>query len=273
MKNNKPNILIIDIETAPILASVWSIWDQNIPLNMIEKDWHIISFSAKWLESEDKKIVYGPHRKIMYMDQRHEKNVENDKKLLKEIHKLLDSSDIVIGQNSKQFDIKKLNARFIMNGIKPPSPYKQIDTKQIASRVFGFTSNKLEYLSEKLCPDVKKSKHSKFPGFELWKQCLAGNIEAWDEMKKYNPQDVLSTEAVYHKFQPWDNKSPDFNLYIEEGEVIMCNCGSTNFQRRGFSFTTSGKYQRFMCSGCGSWSRGKKNMLTKNKREQLKGKA
>jgi hypothetical protein len=38
----KPKVLIYDIETAPILGYVWRLWDQNIGLNMIEQDWHVI---------------------------------------------------------------------------------------------------------------------------------------------------------------------------------------------------------------------------------------
>ena len=135
---NKPKILIYDIETAPILGYVWGLWQNNVGLNQIESDWYALSWSAKWLGS--------PEDEVMYMDQRHAKNIEDDSKMLKDIWKLLDEADIVITQNGKKFDQKKLNARFIMHGMKPPNSYRHIDTLQIAKRVFGFTSNKLEYM-------------------------------------------------------------------------------------------------------------------------------
>ena len=84
--------------------------------------------------------------------------------------KLLDEADIVIGQNSKAFDIKKLNARFIIHGMQPPSSYRQIDTKILAKKHFNFTSNKLEYLSDKLNVKYKKQTKRKFSGFEMWKE-------------------------------------------------------------------------------------------------------
>lgn len=260
MKNKQgPKILIVDIETMPILASVWSIWDQNIPLNMIQKDWSILAWSAKWLNSKE----------IMYMDQRHCKDINDDTRLLKGIWKLLDEADIVIGQNSNQFDLKKLNARFILKGFKPPSTYKKIDTKLLAKKHFGFTSNRLEYLSDKLNKKYKKLvKRDKFPGFELWKECIIGNMKAWKEMEQYNKYDVLSTEELYTKLIPWDS-SLNFSLY-SDGTDHVCSCGNKEFQKNGFAYTSSGKFQRYVCTKCGSEHRSKENLFSKDKRKSLR---
>ena len=256
---NKPKILLIDIETAPIIGYVWGLWDNNLALNQVKQDWFILSFSAKWLDDSMSKIIYK--------DQRDAKNIEDDTSLLKEVWKLLDTCDIVISQNGKRFDIKKLNARFILNGLKPPSPFKQIDTLTIAKKHFGFTSNKLEYMSDKLCTKYKKLKHKKFPGFELWSECLKNNPEAWKEMEKYNKWDIFSLEELYKKLAPWDN-SINFNLY-HDTETHICNCGSDKLQKRGFAFTQIGKFQRFVCNACGAWSRDSKNLFTKDKRDSL----
>jgi hypothetical protein len=259
MKKNKgPKVLIVDIETAPILARVWDLWEQNVGLNQIKSDWFILSWSAKWLGES----------KVMYQDLRKSKNLENDKPLLQGIWDLLDEADIVIWQNGKRFDHKKLNARFILNGMQPPSSYKQIDTLLIAKKHFGFTSNKLEYLSDKLCVKYKKQTKRKFAGFELWKECLAGNRKAWNEMEHYNKYDVLSLEEVYHKLIPWDN-SIDFNLYTDSSD-LSCTCGSQNFQKRGFFFSPSGKFQRFKCIDCGKETRSRENLLSKEKKKSLR---
>ena len=231
----KPKVLIFDIETAPLRSFTWGIWEQNIPLNMIQSDWHVLSWSAKWLGD--------PPSKVMYQDQRKAKNVEDDSNLLKGIWKLLDEADVVITQNGKSFDEKKLNARFILNGFGPPSPFRHIDTKRIASKKFAFTSNKLEYLTDKLCVKYKKQKHKKFSGFELWSECLKGNQKAWKEMEVYNKYDVLSLEELYLKLQPWDNDNVKFNVF--DPSKPKCNCGSEKLQKRGFNYSNSGKYQRY----------------------------
>lgn len=259
-KADRPKVLIYDIETAPIMAYVWRLWDQNVGLNQIESDWYILSWSAKWLDD--------PEDKVMYMDQRDEKNIENDKKLLKGIWDLLDEADIVITQNGKKFDQKKLNARFILNGFQPPSSYKHIDTKQVASKHFGFTSKRLEYMSDKLCPTYQKQKHQKFPGFEMWSECIKGNIEAWKEMEEYNRYDVLSLEELYKKLIPWDN-SINFSLYHDKDEHI-CKCGHDKFSKNGFYYTSSGKYQKYKCKACGHETRDKVNLFSKAKRKSLR---
>lgn len=256
--NKKPRILIIDIETSPLITYTWGLFDQNIGLNQIHTDWHLLSYSAKYLDE----------KKIYYDDQRNAKDITNDKKLLEGIWKLIDESDIIIGQNSKSFDIKKLNARFIFHGMNPPSSYRQIDTLRLAKKHFGFTSNKLEYMSKKLCNKYKKLSHKKFSGFELWKECLAGNKEAWDEMKKYNQYDVLSTEELYNKLKSWDN-SIDFNVY-EDGIVNSCKCGSNTFKKNGLFYSNNGKYQRYKCTKCSSETRSKQNLLSKEKRASLR---
>lgn len=249
----KPKVLLIDIETSPIIAHVWGLWDQTISLSQIKTDWHILSVAAKWLDE--------PADKVIYFDQQGKKNIENDSKLLKKVWRLLNEADIVITQNGKSFDEKKLNARFILNGLKPPSPYKSVDTLRIAKKKFGFTSNKLEYMTNKLCTKYKKLKHAKFSGFELWKECMAGNPEAWQEMRTYNIHDVLSLEELYKKLQPWDN-SVSFSLYSDSDDV-KCNCGSEEFHKRGFTYTKTFKYQRYQCTSCGAWFRGRENLMKK----------
>lgn len=258
-KKNKPKILLLDIESSPIISYVWGLHDQNVAINQIKTDWHLLSWSAKW--------AGDPASKIMYMDQRNEKNIEDDSKLLKGIWKLLDDCDVVIGQNSKRFDIKKLNARFILNGMQKPSSFKHIDTVQLARKHFGFTSNKLEYLSNNLCKKYVKQKHKKFAGFELWRECLKGNKQAWKEMEHYNKYDVLALEELYNKLLPWDN-SLNPNLYTE-GITNICSCGSKKIQKNGFAYTDSGKFQRYKCADCGAESRSRVNLLSKEKRKSL----
>lgn len=258
-----PRVLLFDIETAPIIAHVWGLWENNVALNQVVSDWHVLSWSAKWLDD--------PPEKVMYMDQRNARHIEDDTKILEGIWDLLNETDIVITQNGKSFDRKKLNARFILKKIRgghPPGSFKHIDTKVIASNIFGFTSNRLEYMTDKLCTKYKKLKHTKFPGHEMWTQCLAGNLEAWKEMEKYNKYDVLALEELYHVLIPWDN-SLNFNLY-HDGLDNVCKCGSTSFAKNGFYYSSSGKYQKHKCKSCGAEHRDKENLFSKEKRASLK---
>lgn len=252
-----PKILVLDIETAPILAYVWSLWDQNVGLNQIVEDWYVISWAAKW---------HGQKR-VMQMDQRNARDLDDDKRILKVLWGLLNKADIIVTQNGKKFDMKKLNARFVMHGMKPHGKPKHIDTRELAKRHFGFTSNKLEYMTDKLCTKYKKLKHEKFQGFELWKECLARNMAAWKEMAKYNKYDVLSLEELYDLIKAWDT-SVSFNVY-HNGEHVICQCGHPAFVRNGFAYTAAGKYQKWQCKQCGAPYRDSKNLFPKAKRDSI----
>lgn len=255
-----PKVLVFDVETAPILSWVWGLFDQNVGLNQIDSDWYILSWAAKWLGE--------PASKVMYMDQRYSKNIEDDSRILRGLWKLLDEADVVITQNGNSFDIKKLNARFIMHGMKPPSSYKCIDTLLIAKAKFKFTSNKLEYMTDKLCKKYKKLKHTKFQGFDLWSQCLKGNREAWKTMEEYNKYDVLSLEELYNILAPWYGGF-NFDIY-SDSKVDRCNCGSTELKKNGIFYTSIARYQRYKCKTCGAEFRGHKNLLTKTDHKPLK---
>lgn len=256
-----PKVLVFDLETSPLKSYTWGLWQQNVGLNMIHGDWFLLSYAAKWLGDPEDEVMYGDLRGVV--DQ------EDDDHLLREMWQLLDEADIVLTQNGIKFDVKKINARFILKGYQPPSSYKHIDTLKIAKKEFGFTSNKLEYMTDKLCTKYKKLKHSNFSGFELWAEMLKDNPTAWDECEVYNKYDVLSLEELYTKMAAWDSKHPNFNLYSEEEEVV-CRCGSKDIKPYGYAYTAVSKFQRYRCSECGAESRGRKNLFTKEKRASLR---
>lgn len=248
-----PKILFFDIETAPLKAHLWSMWQQGVGLNQIEADWFMLSFCCKWAHSDE----------VFYYDQRDAENIEDDYELVRKLWHFLNEADVVVGQNSKRFDVKKANARFILNGLPKPSTYRQVDTMEIAKRNFSFTSNRLEYMTDKLCTDYKKSKHKKFHGHELWSECLKGNLEAWLEMEDYNRLDVLSLEELYNVLSSWDNTLPNYDVYVDD---IL---DMSEWEKDGFHYTNLGKYQKYRNKITGVQRRSRVNLLTKEKRDSL----
>lgn len=251
--SNGPKILLIDIETSYLVVASWGIGDQTIGLNQILEDWSVLSWAARWLGSNE----------IIYQDNRAAKKVRDDKNLLKGIHKLLNEADIVVGQNSKSFDVKKLNARFAIHGFPPVKPFKQVDTLVLARKYFKFTSNKLEHLCKTLNLPNRKHKSDKFVGMKLWDECLAGNLEAWKEMQIYNTNDVLTLEDLYNVLAPY-GIGIDFNIYRNDLEKLTCNCGSTNLQKRGYNNSSVGRFQRYQCKSCRTWMSSKINLEKKD---------
>ncbi|MGL5262060.1 MAG: ribonuclease H-like domain-containing protein, partial [Bacteroides sp.] len=194
-------VLIFDLETSPCQALVWGVWKQNIPAKMLDQTWNILSYSAKWLGSDD----------IYYSDLRHDwdSNYTDDNVLLAELYELVSQADVLVAHNGDRFDIPRLNTRFIRAGFSPIQRVQSVDTCKIARRVFDFEHNSLEYLTTQLLPEeYHKRKSQKFPGIDLWLECLSGNLEAWDEMQDYNEQDVIALEALYLKLRAWDDRHP-----------------------------------------------------------------
>ena len=244
-------ILILDIETAPNLAYVWKFFKENISPKQVLEHTTILSFAAKWLHSPT----------TLYHDCR---GVLEERDILLALKMLLDRADIVVAHNGAKFDLPTISGRFLVNGIMPPSPFKIVDTYLAARKWFNFPSNSLEYLAEVFSLDVKKQSHSLYPGFELWKGVLIGDEDAWEEMRRYNIQDVEVLEALYFKMRPYIKNHPNIGVYLER-EIACCSkCGSTNIHYRGYYKTSVGKYRRFVCNDCGGWSKTRFTELGKN---------
>jgi rubredoxin len=237
-------ILLLDIETSPNLAHVWGIWQQNVGINQLLESSQTLCYAAKWLGE-------GP---VMFSSI----NQTSRKKMLKGIHKLLDEADAVIHYNGSKFDIPTLNKEFLLEGMPPPSPCKQIDLLQVAKKQFRFVSNKLDYVSKALGLG-KKTEHM---GHELWIRCMNKDQEAWAIMEEYNINDVILLEKVYEKFKPWIKHH--LNLSTFSGEQVCPNCGGKHYQKRGFAYTAISKFQRYQCTGCGFWFRSNKNLRQTN---------
>jgi len=255
---NKPRILVLDIETFYMKLSGWVLYDANFSVGDIEEDWTIASWAAK----------YVGEPKMYYQDVSRQKDKRNEKPILKGIWELINDCDVLLTQNGKSFDLPKLNAKFIQHGL-PPLPEKEhIDTKRLAKKRFKFTSNSLEYLCKVLGTKHQKLKHNRFPGKELWKECLKGNKLAWKDMQKYNKHDVICLEEVYEKLRPW-GVGVVLSKYVK-GKADACSvCLSNDLMKNGFAFKGQAKYQRYRCNDCGAITRGKENVLKGKKKLKL----
>lgn len=256
--NTSAKVLIIDIETAPINAYVWGIWNQNIGTHQIQSDWFCLTWAAKWL-FEDK--VYSAKLRP------NEVQNQDDKRIIESIWKLVNEADIVIAHNGEKFDMPKLNSRFIINGLNPPLPYQQIDTLKHIRRQFGFTSNKLDYVNKLLNLERKKETN-----FELWERCMKGNANALSEMEAYNVQDVRILEETYLLIRAWIKPHPNMGLFILDEKEHRCpNCGSNDLNAEGkMYYTSTNAYELMRCSNCGASSRKRLGAINiKEKRHLL----
>lgn len=248
-----PKILTLDLETSPIMADVWGLWQNNVSLNQIHDVTRVISFGAKW---------YGKP-KVHFYSEYH----DGSEAMIAEAYELISDADIVVHFNGRKFDMPHLYREFAMQTYDPPSPVQDIDLLLAVKARFRFASNKLEHVSRQLGLEGKFQNS----GHTLWVKCLHGTeeekVKAWAEMRKYNIQDVRLTEKLYDRIRPWIKTHPHIGLFTEGGAPKCRQCGGTDLRREGHAYTAKSMYQRYQCRTCGTWNRGSKSIA----REELGG--
>lgn len=243
-----PRILVLDIETRYMLLEGWGLFNQNFSVDQIAEDWSLLSYSAKWYDSDE----------VIYSDV--SEKTEDD--VIAELHALLDEADFIIAHNGRRFDLKKIRARMVTRGFKPHSPVRVIDTLEICKKEFAFTSNKLLYLTKLLCKNNQKSDHGHFAGHKLWQAFLKGDPLAIQEMRHYNMMDVISLQELYDLIAPWSSTLPVFEMYQDQISL-------DDWELDGYHYSNLGKYQRYRNKKTGQYRRGKTNLLTKEQRAKL----
>jgi len=219
------------------MGYVWSLWDQNVSLSQLVEVGEVICFAAKWLHGKQ------VHFKSVYHHSKEE--------MIQSAWDLIDEADAIVHYNGKAFDMKHLNREFILAGMTPPSPHKDIDLLTVTRAKFKFVSNKLDHVASQLGLG-QKTEHS---GFQLWLDCMANDKNAWALMKEYCINDVLLTEKVYYKLRPWIANHPNVPLYDGVTHPVCKVCKSEKIQFRGYFYSANIKYHQYVCKTCGKWDK------------------
>lgn len=247
-----PKILVIDIETAAATVETFGIYKQNIGISQIIEPVRVICFAAKWVG--DKNIMFHAEWQNSHED------------MISAAYELINEADFVVGWNSKSFDMRHLKAEFLKYGYKPPAPYRDIDLMLIARKNFRLMSNKLNWYAQQLGVGAKVENG----GYALWSALSRPSsdkelVKARKLMEKYNRGDVEITEKLFEKMRPWID-GVNVGLYVDSDKPVCVNCGSEHLQRRGWAYTTAGRYRRYECQGCGRWNRDSRRESTNDMR-------
>lgn len=244
-----PKIVIFDLETLPNLPEALKVWPQlsNYPGLTLRAT--ITSIICAGWKLYDKK---GINCINAWDFPAWKKDVNNDYHVVKAIHDVLHDADAVVTHNGKRFDWKFLQTRIMKHGMKPLSNINHIDTKELASRNLFSFNNKLGTLGEWLVNDKKLDNG----GWELWVDVHNREEKAMKLMERYCKQDVLLLEKIFRELRPFAKNIPNHNLWVDEDGRVCPSCGGGNLKSHGWRYTSTTKYRRFMCYGCGSVSRG-----------------
>lgn len=257
-KHDHQKILFLDIETAPMRSYTWGRWKQNIGLNQTISEWFMISWAAKWVNED-----------YVYSDVLTPKEAtsEDDKRICISLWSLINEADTIVTHNGIAFDHKKINTRFLLNDLMPTKPFRIIDTLRVVKDSFSFSSNKLDNLLIQF--GLPRKLHT---SFELWSNCLDGVKSALSEMEEYNKNDVVTLEYAFDKLKPWIKNFPNYVLYNNIDDSMVCpTCGHKHLSDIGFYTTSVSKYKVYRCDSCSSISRLRKSersnvLLTNNLR-------
>ena len=232
--------LFLDIETAPNLGYTWAKWEQNVI--GFQRERYMLCFSYKWAHEKKVHVV----SQIDYAND-FAKDPFDDTALLMALWPLLNEADVIIGHNVVKFDLKMINAFFVLKGIAPPSPYQTIDTLLIARRYFAFNSNSLGDLLEALELGEKLSTG----GFGLWTGCMRGDAASWRKMIRYSRRDTDRLPPLYERLRPFMRNHPTMNHGNPEACPVCNEAG--HLKKDGIRYTKTGQYQGYWCAACGSY--------------------
>ena len=87
-------------------------------------------------------------------------------------------------------------------------------------------------------------------------------------MERYNKFDILSLEELYFVLAPWD-KTIQFNIFSSEDAKERCTCGNDEFKPKGYIYSNTAKFQRYVCTSCQKEYKDNVNLLAKSKRKAL----
>ena len=254
-------ILVLDIETSPMLALPWGCLKQYINPEQLLAPQRLLCWAACWL-GETKVHYQGMNIPAGQLpDDPIEALVaiagfyqHSDYEPCESVWKMVDEADIVVAHNGKAFDTATLNTRWLDHGMPEPSPYRIIDTLWTARRKFRFPRNKLESIA-RYRKIGKKVEHE---GFELWKKCMCGDPRAIGRMKRYNIGDVRLLAEIYMDMRPWVIGHPNVALSYEDGVRRCMVCGSSALKMLANNAATAASvFDAYRCETCGKVQRSR----------------
>jgi DNA polymerase elongation subunit (family B)/DNA-directed RNA polymerase subunit RPC12/RpoP len=232
--------LYFDIETS---ANIGFFWQSGFKLNIgpqnIIKERAIICICYKW---EDEKETHS-----LTWDSK-----QNDKKMLIEFIKVLNTADETIGHNGDKFDLAWIRTRCLFHGIDMFPSYTTIDTLKVARSKFKFNSNKLNYIAQYLGIGQKIKTE-----FDLWKDIALKNDKvALAKMVKYCIMDVILLEKVHKILNNHIEAKTHYGVIFGEYKGTCPECGSDDLIKHSRQILASGTIKLiYKCKTCGKFHR------------------
>lgn len=235
----KTKILYYDIETSLAKSYHFNYWKTNIGVKQMIEASHMLSHAWCWGEDGEVFSSILTQKEVLAKD---------DERIVLEAWSLFDRADIIVAHNGKRFDVNKCNGYFLKYGLPKPSPFKVIDTLEIAKKNFNLPFKSLEYLAKFLDVELKLDAG----GIDTWIGCERGDQDALDTMEYYNRGDIITLREIHKRLKGWDNNGVNVALYNDQHDAVCTHCGSEDVSVLSdkFAYTPQRKYQVYRCNSC-----------------------
>lgn len=240
---NDANIVVLDIERTQGKAEI-PFWDLNDMKGRRIRPDHVTEWPrticVAWRRYGQKRVEF-----VAEWDE------GGRDAMLRRVWDVYDEADIVVGHNLAAFDSKTLKAEWAMLGMKPPRPWKTVDTLQIARREFRFESNQLGSLCERLGVPGKVDHYDP----ECAVRALAGSVPDQRRLRRYNRGDIEASEALFDAMRGWIPSHPFIGTHGDEKRCNQCSSNDLTLLPTTYRAVVL-DYGLFRCNNCGGHIRG-----------------
>jgi hypothetical protein len=168
--------------------------------------------------------------------------------MLRRAWEAYDQADVIYGHNVAGFDSKNLNAEWLTLGLNPPSPYKTLDTLKEARKTFGFESNTLASLTERLGIATKTDKYN----VAMARAAVAGSKADQRKLKAYNVGDIHASREFVDRLRGWIPSHPHSVIGTVNDRPTCNQCWGDNLERNGTKLANLITYLLYRCLDCGA---------------------
>lgn len=175
-------------------------------------------------------------------------------RFLREVHRLMEQADILVGHNIDQADHPwLLGDLHIEGGLPPLPPVKTVDTLKVLRRQFksGAPFKGLDAFCQIVGIPSKTDRYDR----EAMERAAGGSVEDRERLTAYCAGDVVATQGLYDWLRPHIKNHPA--LFVDgKDKLTVCNrCGSATDTTEKRYVANVLTYSMRKCTVCEGYSR------------------
>lgn len=156
---------------------------------------YILCACIKTVNADD---MNGPIWKVRIDDKRNTAGLHNDKFVVRELVKKMNSFDLILTWYGSMFDIPMINTRALRHRLLPPVRNFRRDLCFVSRGSLKLTNNRLATVDEFLNGHAMKTRLKR----RIWDNAFRGDRKAIAYIVDHCDKDVIGTEKNYKRMMP-----------------------------------------------------------------------